>query len=121
MARIDPRILLAIRLIAGAVFVVFGIGKGVAYDAEVDAFRGYGLPSAGVAVVLVGAVELVGGLLLLAGRWVRPAAAVLAANMAGAFLVAGVVRGELVPSLTLAPLLLAGMVVLVAAGDPRGN
>lgn len=121
MARIDPRILLAIRLIAGAVFVVFGIGKAVAHGAEVDAFRGYGLPLPGVAVVAVGAVELVGGLMLLFGRWVRPAAAVLAGNMAGAFLVAGVGQGELVPSLTLAPLLLVAMLVLVAAGGPHRN
>lgn len=121
MARIDPRILLAIRLIAGSIFVVFGIGKWVAYDAEVDAFRGYGLPAPGVAVIVIGVVELVGGGLLLAGRWVRPAAAVLAGNMAGAFLVAGVGQGELLPSLTLAPLLLVAMLVLVAAGGAGEN
>ena len=106
------RLALAIRIVAGVIFVVFGAGKFVNHAAEADSFAGYGLPLPGITVVVIGLVELAGGALLLAGRLVRPAAAVLAANMAVAFVVAGIGHGEVVPSLTLAPALLAAMLFL---------
>lgn len=107
------RLTLAIRIVAGVIFVVFGAGKFVNHAGEAESFAGYGLPLPGLTVVLIGIVELAGGALLLAGRLVRPAAAVLAANMTVAFLVAGVGHGEVIPSLTLAPALLAAMLFLV--------
>jgi putative oxidoreductase len=104
-----------IRLVSGVVFVVFGIGKFVNHGSELASFRSYGLPAPEVFVFVIGVVELVGGVLLIAGRFVRPAALVLAADMVGAIIVSGIVKGEPI-SLTLAPALLIAMVALVVAG-----
>ncbi len=108
----------AIRLVAGLIFVVFGAGKFVDHGAELASFRGYGLPFPAFTVIAIGALELVGGLALLADRLTRPVAALLAANMAVAIAVAGIGHGEVVPSLTLAPALLVGMLVLLARAAP---
>ena len=107
------------RLIAGAVFVLFGLGKFVAYDSELASFRHYDLPLPEAMVIVIGVVELAGGALLLAGRHVRPAAFLLAGDMVGAILVAGLGQGEVFPSLTLAPALLVAMVVVIRAEDPN--
>ena len=104
---------LAIRLVAGAIFVVFGIGKFVAYDSELASFESYGLPWPEGFVVVIGIIEIVGGLLLIAGRLIRPAALVLAGNMAAAIALSGIGEGETI-SLTLAPALLVAMLVLLA-------
>ena len=108
----------ATRLTAGAVFVVFGLGKFIDYDAELASFRHYSLPLPEVMVIVIGVVELAGGALLLAGRYVRPAAFVLAGDMLGAIVIAGLGRGEVFPSLTLAPALLVAMVVLLRQSRP---
>jgi putative oxidoreductase len=114
----EPVLVTATRVVSGAVFVLFGIGKFVAYDSELASFRHYGLPFPEVMVIIVGVVELAGGVLLVTGRHVRPAALVLAGNMLGAILVAGLGQGEVFPSLTLAPALLVAMVVVVHAEHP---
>ena len=111
----------AIRLISGVVFVVFGAGKFVNHSSELASFRGYGLPAPEVFVIGIGVIELVGGALLIANRFVTPAALVLAADMIGAIVVSGIDKGELI-SLTLAPALLLAMVVLLreqASGRQR--
>ena len=113
----EPAVLAAVRLIAGALFVVFGIGKFISYDSELASFRHYGLPLPQGMVFIVGLVEIGAGALLLTGRRVRPAALVLAGDMIGAILVAGIGQGEVFPSLTLAPALLVAMVVL-AGSEP---
>lgn len=105
-----------VRWAAGAVFVVFGIGKFVAHPDEVASFERYGLPFPDAFVYLVGVLEIGGGLLLIAGLAVRLVALALAGNMAGAIVVSGIGEGEVLPSLTLAPLLLAAMLYLVWAG-----
>jgi uncharacterized membrane protein YphA (DoxX/SURF4 family) len=99
---------------AGVVFLVFGIGKFVAYDAELDSFRTYGLPAPEVAVIAVGVLEVVGGALLIARRALVPVALLLAANMVVAIAVSGIAHGEVLPSLTLAPALLAAMLYLLS-------
>jgi uncharacterized membrane protein YphA (DoxX/SURF4 family) len=114
----------AVAVVAGAIFVVFGIGKFVNHGAELDAFRGYGLPLPEVTVIAIGALETVGGALLIARRLVGPVAALLAGNMAVAIAVSGIGEGEVVPSLTLAPALLAAMLFLltrhpIRPGSPR--
>jgi uncharacterized membrane protein YphA (DoxX/SURF4 family) len=114
----SDRVLLLIRLVSGGVFVAFGIGKFVNHGSELASFRSYGLPAPEVFVVVIGVIELVGGMLLLANRFVRPAALVLAADMIGAIVVSGIAKGELI-SLTLAPAELIAMLVLVAAGGRR--
>lgn len=112
----SPRTPTLVRWAAGLVFVVFGIGKFTAHATEVEHFEDYGLPAADAFVYLVGVLEIGGGLLLIAGLAVRLVALALAGNMVGAIVVSGIGEGEVVPSLTLAPLLLVAMLYLVWAG-----
>jgi putative oxidoreductase len=107
--------LLILRLLAGGVFVVFGLGKFVNHATELASFRTYGLPAPEAFVVFVGLIEVFGGTLLIAGVLVRPAALVLAGNMIGAIIVSGIAKGELV-SLTLAPAEFVAMLVLLRYG-----
>jgi putative oxidoreductase len=113
-----------LRVAAAVVFVVFGIGKFSAHADEVASFESYGLPSPDAFVYAIGVLELVGGLLLLAGLLTRPAALTLAGDMVGAIVVSGIGEHELV-SLTLAPAELVVMLMLLwtgpgaAALDPK--
>ena len=102
-----------VALVCGAVFVVAGLVKFFAYGWELDAFRRFGLPAPEAFVIAAGAIETVGGVLLLARRLVVPAAAVLAVTMAVAVVVSGLGAGDVIPSLTLAPVLLAAMLYLL--------
>ncbi|HTP19363.1 MAG TPA: DoxX family protein [Solirubrobacteraceae bacterium] len=113
MAR--DRVLLLLRLLAGGVLVVFGIGKFVNHTSELASFKSYGLPAPEAFVVVIGLIELVGGLLLMTGVLTRPAAVVLAGDMIGAIVVSGIANGELV-SVTLAPAELVAMLVLLWTG-----
>ena len=63
-------------------------------------------------------IEICGGLLLVVGLLTRLTALALAADMLGAIAVSGLARWETV-SLTLAPVLLAAMIILTrfGAGD----
>ncbi len=101
------------RLAAGAVFVIFGLGKFVNHAAELSSFETYGIPRPEVMVSVIGVLEVEGGAALLAGRAVAPAALLMAGNMAVAIVVSGIGEGEVVPSLTLAPVLLIVMGMLV--------
>jgi putative oxidoreductase len=105
-----------VRWCAGAVFVVFGIGKFSDHAHEASSFAAYGLPSPDAFVYLVGVLEVVGGLLLILGLLTRLVALALAGNMVGAIIVSGIGEGEVLPSLTLAPLLLAAMLYLLWVG-----
>jgi putative oxidoreductase len=107
----------ALRVTAGIVFVVFGIGKFSAHEAEVESFMTYGLPAPDAFVYAIGVLEIVGGLLLIAGVLVWPAALALAGDMVGAIIVSGLKEGEII-SLTLAPALLVVMLVLVRRENP---
>ncbi|HET6868306.1 MAG TPA: DoxX family protein [Solirubrobacteraceae bacterium] len=109
------RVLLVLRLLSGGVFVVFGIGKFVNHASELASFKSYGLPAPEIFVVVIGLVELVGGLLLIIGVLTRPAALVLAGDMIGAIIVSGIAKGEII-SLTLAPAELVAMLVLLWTG-----
>lgn len=102
----------AIRWSAAAVFVAFGAGKFVDHASELASFRNFALPAPEVFVYVIGALEIVGGLLLASGRLVRLAALALAGDMVGAIVVSGIGRGEVI-SLTLAPALLAAMIFLI--------
>jgi len=66
-------------------------------------------------VIAAGVIEIVGGALLLAGRRVRAAALGLGATMAVAVYSSGILEGDVVPSLTLAPLLLAACAYLLVS------
>lgn len=106
---------LTARLGAGAVFVAFGAGKFASHAAEADSFERYGLPHPDTFVYAIGALELVGGALLIVGLATRLAALGLAGDMVGAIIVSGILRGEAI-SLTLAPAQLAAMLYLLWAG-----
>ena len=105
-----------VRWVCGAVFVLFGAGKFLDHAHEVESFDAYGLPSPDAFVYLIGVVEIGGGLLLAAGLLTRLAALALAGDMVGAIAVSGIGQGEAVPSLTLAPVLLAAMAFLIWVG-----
>jgi uncharacterized membrane protein YphA (DoxX/SURF4 family) len=109
MARWEP----IVRWAAGVVFVFAGAFKFAFYSGELHAFERYGLPTPEAFVVLIGVVEIGGGVLLLRDRLTRPTALVLAAVMVAAIALSGVGRTEVIPSLTLAPLLLAAMLYLL--------
>jgi putative oxidoreductase len=69
------------RLAGGGLFVAFGVGKFTSHATEVASFQDYGLHAPDVFVYAIGAVEVVGGLLLVLGFLTRPAAFVLAGDM----------------------------------------
>ena len=107
-----------LRVAAGIVFVVFGAGKFTQHQTEVDSFRTYGLPEPDAFVYAIGVLEIAGGLMLIAGLLVWLAALALAGNMVGAIAVSGIGEGEVVPSLTVAPALLAVMIALLVTERP---
>lgn len=109
---------LLVRMACGSVFIGFGLMKLLGHASEVRSFRGYGIPQPEVVVPLLGALELGGGLVLLAGVFVRAAALALAGVMVGAIVTSGIQHGETV-SLTLAPAMLCGMLFLLWSHRPR--
>lgn len=111
---------LAGRIVSGAIFVVFGIGKFTNHAMEVDSFRDYGLPSPDAFVYAIGVLEIAGGLLLLVGLATRLAALALAGDMVGAIVTSGIGEGEVI-SLTLAPFQLAVMIYLLVVGPGRSS
>jgi putative oxidoreductase len=106
------RLLVVVRVAAGGVFVAFGAGKFINHASELASFKSYGLPAPELFVIVIGVIELVGGVLLIAGRFVGPVAVVLAGDMIGAIIVSGIARGEIV-SLTVAPAELVAMLALL--------
>jgi putative oxidoreductase len=105
----------AIRLAAGVVFVSFGVGKFTDHGSEAMSFVHYGVPLASVSVWIVGLVETIGGLMLIAGILTRWAAVALAGDMVGVIVTAGRVDGGWL-NLGLAPLLLVGMLLVLWTG-----
>jgi putative oxidoreductase len=101
-----------VRLLAGVTFAISGTPKFFAHDWEAGHFRTYGLPLPDAFVYLIGTIEILGGLALVAGFAVRPVALLLGAVMIGAIVTSGIGQGEWIPSLTLAPLLLIASVYL---------
>ncbi|HEX9416821.1 MAG TPA: DoxX family protein [Gaiellaceae bacterium] len=108
----------AIRIAAGGIFLVFGIGKFTDHSKETDSFDSYGLPFPGEFAYTIGVVEIVFGILLVLGLGTRLAALALAGDMVGAIVTAGRVEGGAI-NLVLAPALLAGMLALLWIGPGR--
>lgn len=107
-----------VRIVTGALFVSFSVGKFVDHARESADFDHYGIPAPEVATYLVGALELMGGVLLVIGLLTRPAALLLALNMTGAIATAGRVDGGTF-HLGVAPAMLVAMLFLVWAGSGR--
>jgi putative oxidoreductase len=108
----------AVRLLAGVVYFFSGTPKFFAHGWEAGHFRTYGLPLPDAFVYVIGTIEILGGLALVANLAVRPTALLLGAVMVGAIVTSGIGQGEWIPSLTLAPLLLIASVYLAFA-PPR--
>jgi putative oxidoreductase len=121
LAPASPRASVAatvVRVGAGAILIGFGQSKFVHHAKETRAFGRYGLPAPEVFTYAIGTVELVGGMLLVAGLVTRLVALGLAGNMIGAIATGGRVDGGFV-NLGLAPLLLVAMLFLVWSGAGR--
>jgi uncharacterized membrane protein YphA (DoxX/SURF4 family) len=114
-SRVATRIALTVstRLVPGVIFLVFGADEFVNHSRNVHSFWLYGLPSPSAFSYAIGTLEIVCALALLAGVALLPVAIALAGDMVGAIVVSGIALGELV-SLTLAPAMLAAMLVLIA-------
>jgi putative oxidoreductase len=108
----------AVRVVTGVLFVLFSLGKFVDHAKESADFAHYGIPAPEVATYFVGALELLGGLLLIVGLLTRPVALLLAANLVGAIATAGRVDGGSF-HLGVAPTMLAAMLFLLWAGSGR--
>lgn len=109
---------LALRVVLAAVFIQAGLGKFVDHDAYVERFERWGFgAAAGEMALVVGALEVVCGLLLLLGVVPRLAALALAANMVGALVTAGRIDGG--RDIWLPLLLIAGLAVVIAWGGGR--
>jgi uncharacterized membrane protein YphA (DoxX/SURF4 family) len=117
LARWDARLRrdpLAVRvaIVTGAIFILAGLVKFVFHSWELRAFRAFGLPWPSALEIFAGAVEIGGGLLLLARLLVVPASLLLTVTMLVAIGASGI--GHVIPSLTLAPALLASLLFLLA-------
>jgi len=110
--------------LSGVIFILAGLAKFAFFAWEVRAFRTFGLPWPSALVIVAGLAEAGGGVLLCLRLAVAPTASLLAVTMLVAIGTSGVGHGDIVPSLTVAPALLAAMVFLLAraqhaAGRPR--
>ncbi|MGI8428973.1 MAG: DoxX family membrane protein [Solirubrobacteraceae bacterium] len=98
---------------AGVLFILAGLVKFVFHHWELHAFREFGLPWPSAMEIVAGVVEIAGGALLMLRLLLLPVAAILGATMVVAIVASGVGHGDVIPSLTLAPALLAAMVFLL--------
>jgi uncharacterized membrane protein YphA (DoxX/SURF4 family) len=103
-----------VAVLTGVIFVVAGLVKFAFHAWELRAFRAFGLPWPEVLEVFVGVLEIGGGALLIARSLVMPVSALLAATMVVAIGASGFGHGDVIPSLTLAPVLLGSLVWLTA-------
>ena len=118
VARARELIPFAIRLVAGVIFLLFGIYKFTDHGHETESFDSYGPPSPSLFAYAIGVLEVGAGLLLVLGLVTRPAALALAGDMVGAIVTAGRVEGGAI-NLGLAPALLVGMLALLWLGPGR--
>lgn len=115
-----PRVAAVVRIVAGVLFVVFGLPKFTDHAQWVSDFGSYGLPEWSLLVYATGLAELLGGLALVAGVAVRPVAALLTLVMLGAVLFGGVLGGN-PGSLMLAPALLIAAAFVLWTAWPRAQ
>ena len=102
-----------VAIMAGVIFFFAGLVKFAFHHWELHAFRSFGLPFPSVLEIFAGVVETVGGVLLALRRCVAPVAAVLSVTMLVAIGSSGIGNGDVIPSLTLAPVLLIAMLYLL--------
>jgi uncharacterized membrane protein YphA (DoxX/SURF4 family) len=102
-----------VAVIAGVIFFFAGLVKFVFHHWELSAFRSFGLPFPSALEIFAGILETAGGVLLVLRRWVVPVAVLLSITMVVAIGASGIGHGDVIPSLTLAPLLLIAMLYLL--------
>lgn len=115
----DDETAVRVAIVAGIIFFFAGLMKFVFHHSELHAFRSFGLPWPTALEILAGVLETAGGVLLTLRRCVAPVAALLAVTMVVAIGASGIGHGDVIPSLTLAPLLLLAMLYLLRAGYPE--
>lgn len=81
LARWTPQLLSALRIVAALLFIEHGLQKLFGFPAPPS----FGLPPALSLIWFAAVLELVGGLLLLAGLFTRPVAFILSGEMAVAY------------------------------------
>lgn len=81
-------LLLGIRLLFGWQFFLTGRGKLARLDRTTEFFASLHIPAPGAHAIAIGSLELVGGLLLIAGFGTRAVSALLASTMVVAYLTA---------------------------------
>ena len=96
-----------------------GLVKFVFHSSELHNFQVFGLPLSVALEILAGVLETGGGALLLRRVCVVPVALLLAATMVVAIAYSGVGHDDVVLSLTLAPALLAGLLLLLLRARSR--
>jgi uncharacterized membrane protein YphA (DoxX/SURF4 family) len=101
-------------ILTGVVFVPAGLVKFAFHGWELRAFESFGLPWPSALVILAGLLEIVGGALLVLRLAVVPTALLLAVTMLVAIGASGIGHGDVIPSLTLAPALLASLLFVLA-------
>lgn len=77
---------LLIRIAVGLIFIVAGWGKLTGIDGTTEFFGGLGIPAPALMAWVVALVEFVGGLMILAGAYIRIPAILLAVIMIVAIL-----------------------------------
>ncbi len=109
---------LVLRVVLAAVFIPHGLGKFLDHDDYTERFDRWGFgAAAGEVAILVGIVELVGGLMLLLGVVPRAAALVLLGNMIGALVTAGRIDGG--QDIWLPAILIVGLAAVAVWGGGR--
>jgi putative oxidoreductase len=108
---------LVLRVFLAAVYIPIGMGKFVNHDAYVERFERWGFGAAsGEIAILVGILEVAGGLMLLFGVVPRLVAAALIGNMIGAIATAGRVDGGQDIWLPMVLIVLLAAVVVLGTG-----
>lgn len=102
-----------VAIMTGVVFFFAGLVKFVFHHWELHAFRSFGLPFPSALEIFAGILETVGGVLLAFRRCIAPVAVLLSVTMIVAIVSSGIGNGDVIPSLTLAPVLLIAMLYLV--------
>ena len=103
-----------VAILTGVIFVPAGLVKFAFHHWELHAFQAFGLPWPSALEIFAGVLEVAGGALLVMRRIVVPVALLLAATMAVAIGASGIGHGDVIPSLTLAPALLAALLFILA-------
>jgi uncharacterized membrane protein YphA (DoxX/SURF4 family) len=109
----NDRVAARVAILSGVVFIGAGLVKFAFHGWELRAFRTFGLPWPAALEILAGVLETGGGVLLVVRVGLVPTAFLLAVTMVVAIGASGIGHHDVIPSLTLAPILLGAMLFLL--------